>query len=283
MDQRGTSISILNLKGGVGKTHASWLVASVCQDQNRPFLGIDLDMQANLSTSFLKGQDATPGVEMLFHPGAEADVNTLIRKSSFSAIDFIPTSSALATYDLSNQREWEAADLHLSLVEPLHRLGDRYDYIVLDCPPRLSLVSFAALCASDFVIIPLEAADWGAQGIVQVAAAIAYVQKRFNPRLQLLGYLVSRFKRARGYQQSYLTQLRDHFGDLAFDTVIPDLAAFEKSVTDRIPITLHARRSHAADIARNFFAEVEARIERHRRRGPRSRPPRIHGNAVVAA
>ena len=117
-------------------------------------------------------------------------------------------------------------------------LRSSYDFILFDCPPRLSVVSFAALCASDYVVIPLEAADWGAQGIVQVTAAIEEVQRHYNPRLKLLGYLVSRFKRARAYQQSYLKQLRSHFGGLAFDTVIPDLARFEQSVTDRIPITL---------------------------------------------
>jgi len=144
-------------------------------------------------------------------------------------------------------------------------------------------VSFAALCASDAVIIPMEAADWGAQGIMQVTAAIVYAQRHYHPRLELLGYLVSRFKRARAYQQSYLRQLRQHFGEKAFDTVIPDLAQFEKSVTDRIPITLHARRSEEAAIARAFFDEVERRLEGHRRsRGSRS-TPRLQHTAHAAA
>ncbi len=91
-----------------------------------------------------------------------------------------------------------------------------------------------------FSPIPMEAADWGAQGIVQVTEAVEHVRRRHNPDLRLLGYLVSRFKRARAYQQSYVGQLRRHFGANAFDTVVPDLAQFEKSVTDRIPITFHA-------------------------------------------
>src|SRR5205823_12723958 len=158
-----------------------------------------------------------------------------------------------------------------------------YDYLVFDCPPRLSLVSFAALCASDAVVIPMEAADWGAQGITQVTEAVRYVERHYNPRLQLLGYLVSRFKRARAYQQSYLKQLRTHFGALAFDTVIPDLAQFEKSVTDRIPTTLHAPRSEEAGIARQLFDEVERRRQGLGGSGPGSRQAHVRRRAVATA
>jgi chromosome partitioning protein len=170
----------------------------------------------------------------------------------------------LATYDLSNKKLWEQSDLHLSLAEGLPAIEDRYDYIVFDCSPRLSLVSFAALCASDFVVIPLEAADWGAQGIVQVTAAVDHIRTRYNPDLALLGYLVSRFKRARAYQRSYLAKLREHFGTLAFEMIILDLAGYEKSVTHGIPSTLHAPASSEAGIARRFFAEVQRRIHRSR-------------------
>jgi chromosome partitioning protein len=254
-------ITILNLKGGVGKTHTTWLIASVCQERAKRVLLIDTDTQGNLSNSFLDPADHQPGVEMLFHPGSDTSIQRLIRATAFSHIDLIPSGPALAPLDFSNQKEWEKADLHFSLVEAIKPLNDQYDYIVFDCPPRLSLVSFAALCASDAVIIPMEAADWGAQGIMQVTAAIEHVEKRYNEDLRLLGYVVSRFKKARAYQQSYLRQLRAHFGLKAFDTVLPDLAAFEKSVTDRIPITLHARRSVAAGIARQFFDEVERRAQ----------------------
>src|SRR5207245_1386682 len=100
------------------------------------------------------------------------------------------------------------------------------------------------------------AADWGAQGIVAVTEAIDYVRRRFNPQLALLGYLVSRFKTRRSYQQTYLAELRQHFGPSVFDTVITDLAAFERAVTDAVPITQHAPRGAAAAIARRFFDET---------------------------
>ena len=100
---------------------------------------------------------------------------------------------------------------------------------------------------------------------------IRYVQRRYNPRLRLLGYLASRFRRARAVQQGYLVKLRQHFGTLAFETVVPDLARFEQSVTHGVPITLFAPSSPEADIARQLFREIERRIRRAGGQGDGSR------------
>ena len=275
-------ITVINLKGGVGKTHTSWLLASVCQERSLRVLVVDTDTQANLTNSFLPERDGLPSIEALFNPASDTPAHTLIRRTRFSHIDILPASQALAHFDVTDARQWERTDLHLSLRDSMTAVRPDYDYIVFDCPPRLSVVSYAALCASDYVIIPLEAADWGAQGIVQVTAAIEQVKATYHPGLRLLGYLVSRFKRARSYQQSYLSQLREHFGALAFDTVIPDLAQFEKSVTDSIPITLHSPSSEEAGIARTFADEVNRRIEGVTSRGAPGREEDVRGGAQAA-
>ena len=282
-NRNATAITILNLKGGVGKTHTAWLTAAACEETGFKLLLVDLDPQANLTSSFRSTDVGERSVEALFDPAADCDITTLVRNTEFRRIDLIPASAALARFDVANQRDWEAADLHLSLTDAVEELRPHYDLILFDCPPRLSLVSFAALCASDGVVIPMEAADWGAQGIVQVTEAVRYVQERFNSRLQLLGYVVSRFKRARAYQQSYLKQLRAHFGEMAFDTVIPDLARFEKSVTDRIPITLHAPGSPEAHIARRFFAELYRRAQGVHGSGRGSRRENVQRTAFAGA
>lgn len=272
-------ITVLNLKGGVGKTHTSWLLAGVCQERQARLLAIDTDPQGNLSGSFLAAGETTPGVEILFDPSKDIDTRGLVRRTGFSHIDVVPSNPALARFDLSDQRQWEAADLHLSLTEAVSAWKSLYRYIVFDCPPRLSLVSYAALCASDFVIIPMEAADWGAQGIMQVTQAVEHVRRYYNPRLALMGYLVSRFKRGRPVQQTYLRELRQEFGNLAFDTVIPDLASFESSVVERVPVTLRGKYHRAGGIARAFFDEVERRCQgapsRHGGRSQRLSEPTV--------
>ena len=258
-----TAITVLNLKGGVGKTHTAWLLAGVCAERGYRCLCVDLDTQGNLTRNLLVDESPIPGVELLFHPGNDGEASEAIRSSTLPHVDLIPSSPAVAAFDLADQRQWEAADLQRSLHDALARVQDHYDYIICDCPPRLSLLSFAALVASDHVIIPLEAADWGAQGVTQVTEAVRYVQRRENDKLNLMGYLISRFKTARSYQHSYLAKLREHFGDLAFDTVVPDLAGFEKSVTHAIPVNLRAPSSREAAIARQLFDEVERRIRQN--------------------
>jgi chromosome partitioning protein len=257
---RASVVTSFNLKGGVGKTHLCWLVASVCQERGLRYLIVDLDQQANITQSFLPDHVEPTGVERLFDPSLNVQPRDLIRRTSYQHIDIIPVTGHFARQDLSQREQWEKQRLHSAVADALDDLLANYDYILLDCPPRMSLPSYAALCASDFVVVPLEAADWGARGTAAVRALLQSVRKFHNPRLKLLGYVVSKFKRTRAFQLTYLAQIRSIYGSEVFETVIPDLAQFERSVDEGIPITLHSPTSHAADIARRFFDEFSARI-----------------------
>jgi chromosome partitioning protein len=263
-----TIITSLNLKGGVGKTHLCWLIAGVCQERAQRCLVLDLDKQGNISTTLLGNAAAGSGTDAFFNPTLEPEINRLIRRSNFEHIDCIPGDFSIERFNLTDPAEWEQTGLQLSLIDPLQEVAPFYDYILLDCPADISLITYAALCASDFLIVPLEAADWGALGTQHVRQAFDHVRQQFNSRLQLLGYVASRFKTLRKYQKNYLSELQRHFGPDAFETVIADLAAFEKSVTDRIPIVLHSPSSHASSLARGFFDELEARIQRLRSGSP---------------
>ena len=255
-------ITSLNLKGGVGKTHLCWLIAGVCQERGLKCLVLDLDKQGNISTTLLGSHVATQGTEVFFNPAVDPVASEFIVHSQLSHVDVIPGSFALERFNMTSPSEWEGTGLEQSLVDSLREVAKFYDYILLDCPADISLITYAALCASDYLMIPLESAQWGALGTQHVTTTLSHVREHHNPRLQLLGYVPSRFKRGRTYQKSYLHELRASFGEDAFQTVIPDLAPFEKSVNDRIPIVLHSPKSNAADIARQFFDEIEARIER---------------------
>jgi chromosome partitioning protein len=257
---KGTVITSFNLKGGVGKTHLCWLLASVCQERGKRCLIVDLDQQANITQSLLPHHERPAGVELVFDTAADVVPKDLIHPTAYSWIDLIPATGHLARYDLAQPEQWEGERLHTTLADVLVEIGPDYDFVLLDCPPRISLASYAALCASHYVVIPLEAADWGARGTATVRAAIERVQQHDNADLKLLGYVVSKFKLRRAFQLAYLRQIRQTFGQDAFETVIPDSAQFERSVDNAIPITLHSPSSHASRIARRLFDELESRI-----------------------
>ncbi|MEP3479745.1 MAG: ParA family protein [Fuerstiella sp.] len=261
---QATVITSLNLKGGVGKTHLCWLIAGVCREQQKRCLILDLDKQGNISTTLL-GTEASQkeGCEAFFNPAIDPNISDLIQSSPLPGIDCIPGSFRLEQYNDTSPGNWEGTGFEQSLMDPINSVRKFYDFVLLDCPADISLITYAALCASDFLMIPLETAQWGALGTQHVMTAFEHVRDTQNPNLQLLGFVASRFKKGRKYQKQYLAELREHFGADAFDTVIPDLSPFEQSVNDRIPIVLHSPKSHAATIARNFFSEVEARTQRN--------------------
>jgi len=260
-------ITSLNLKGGVGKTHVCWLIAAVCQERGKRCLVLDLDKQGNITTSLLPNYAGGVGTDAFFNPAVDPQISDLIQRSALSQIDVIPGGFALERYNITDPTKWESAGLPLSLIDPLASVRGLYDYVLLDCPADISLITYAALAASDFLLVPLEAAQWGALGTQHVMKTYRHVRERHNRRLELLGYVVSRYKMARKYQSAYLERLQQHFGDDVFQTMIPDLSLFEQSVNDRVPITLHSPHSHAASIARSFFDELESRAERIAGRG----------------
>lgn len=121
-DRHARTISVLNLKGGVGKTHTVWMLTSVCQERSLKTLAIDLDTQANLSGSYLPEPNGLPGVETLFNPAIEPDATAVVWRTRFEHVSIIPSRPELAQFDLTNRHEWERSDGHLSLVEPLRHL-----------------------------------------------------------------------------------------------------------------------------------------------------------------
>lgn len=277
------AITVINLKGGVGKTHVTWLLAGNCEEQGNKVLAVDLDQQGNLTRNLIldSDQDFSLGSASLFDPSQDVDLTQIIQQSKFPHVDFIAANAALQPLDVSSQKEWEQADLQFSLVDLVQEVQSNYDYILFDCPTKLSLTGFAALTASDFVIVPLEPADWGAQGVEKVTQAIDYVKLRHNSRLELLGYLISRIKPRRQYHQIYADELRSRYGKKAFDTMIPDWAGYEQAVTHAVPVTLRRPNSKEARVARQFFSEVEDRIQKAQG-GGRRRQRRVSKNGLTA-
>src|SRR5690242_10906836 len=135
-----------------------------------------------------------------------------------------------------------------------------YDLVLIDCPPNLHLCSWAALVASDYLVVPLQPEDYGAQGIAEVQAAMARVVAGPNPALELLGFVLTMVSPRRAIHQLYEERLRSAYGGDVFAARVPEAADFVEAVARRLPIARHKPKGASAKAMKALADELEARV-----------------------
>ena len=243
------TITFLNQKGGVGKTSSCFHLAGTLAKGGRHVLLIDNDPQASLTQGFL-GPDTTRAiapevtVAALFEPGADPAPESLIMPTSIEGVALVPGSIALSHFNKSPGEVWtDSQDGIRSFAEAV---GADFDLALIDCPPNLHLCSWAALVASDHIVVPLQAEDFGSQGLIPVLDAIAAVQGGPNPGMGLAGFLLTMFDRRLGVHVAYEAMLRDLYGADVFAAVLPRAKDFVEAVAVRRPVGLYKPKSAAA-------------------------------------
>ena len=253
-------ISLINMKGGVGKsTTAHNLAGAVAASPHRVLLLVTTPVVAEPGP-------ARPGGRR--GPGARGDGGGGLRRHG-DARGRDPNRGG------SGHRLGPRVDPHRPPQPPdtrgpwpdqvvlrdfLAELGDAYDITLIDNPPNLHLCSWAALSASGWVLIPVQPEDYGAQGLAAVRRSIARVRTAVNPDLRLLGYLITMVQPRRAIHQLYDEQLRADYGADVLATRIPAAADFPEAVAHRKPVTHYKPRSAAAKSVKGLADEVLARL-----------------------
>src|SRR5208337_3077704 len=155
--------------------------------------------------------------------------------------------------DLNVTRPAETGPLQFALRDALGEVAAGFDLTLIDCPPNVQLCSWAALVAADGAVVPLQAEDYGAQGLVAIRRSLARVTAEANPELRLIGYLITMFNKSLGVHVSY--------GEDVFTTVIPLAKDFKEAVILRQPVGTYKSRSAAAKVIAVLADELLARIE----------------------
>jgi chromosome partitioning protein len=201
----------------------------------------------------------------LFDDAYDPYPDELLIPTPFKRITLLPGTHTLDRFNTPEPEK--AGPLQRSLRAFLREVEHRFDVILIDCPPNLHLCSWNALVAADFVMVPLQAEDFGAQGIPHIQRAIDFALETANPKLKLLGYLVTLRQRL-SLHDVYEQQLRKLYGPMVFDAVFPSRKDFKEAIAARSPIHCIKPRTPAA-------AEVKAIANEILRRVPeaRSRPP----------
>ena len=265
------TIAMLNRKGGCGKTSTCHHLAGAFAREGRRVLLVDMDPQASLTQGLFGPQvteslDPRATVAGLFDDGVDPDPATLIRPTAFEKIAIVAGSNSLDDYNIP--RPQETGNLQLTLRQFLREARDHYDVALIDCPPNLSLCSWTALLAANSVVVPVQAEDYGAQGIVYIQRAFDAALAYHNPRLRLAGYLVTMFNKSLGIHTAYNHQLRTLYGDQVFETTVPLAKDYKEAVAARQPVSFYKPRSAAAKSIKAVADELIARASAAANRPP---------------
>ena len=247
-------VSIFNQKGGVGKTTTNINLAAYIALQGHKVLVIDIDPQGNSSSGLGVDKDNIENTTYELLVG-ETDINdTVISLENIENLKIIPSNMNLA-----------GADLELSYMEnresilktKLGLLEESFDFIIIDCPPSLGLLTINALTASDSVLIPMQCEYYALEGISQLVKTIQKVKKGLNKNLEIEGVVLTMFDPRRNLQIQVAEELKSYFGELVYESSIPRNIRLAESPSFGMPIALYDPRAKVAeayeDLANEFL------------------------------
>lgn len=247
----GTIISIINQKGGVGKTTTAVNLSAYLADKGKKTLLIDEDSQGNSTSGLSRSVTFDKSLyDVLLNdtsPG-EAVVKTAVRK-----LHLLPASIDLAGAEIEIAPLAERESLLKRKIEPLR---EQYDYIIIDCPPSLGLMTLNALVASDSIIIPIQAEFYALEGLSQLVKTVQVVSRRMNPRLHILGILLTMFDGRTNLSLQVAEEVKKYFGSKVFRTVIPRTVKLSEAPSFGEPVLTYAPKSKGAEAYKKLSREV---------------------------
>ena len=251
----GKIISVTNQKGGVGKTTTAVNLCAALHQLGRRVLLVDADPQGNASSGMGVPKSRRPNAyDMLIGgtPAADCVVHT-------NYGDLIPTGKELAAASVELIR-WERREAVMK--NALNALYTDYDYILIDCPPSLELLTVNALVAADSVLVPMQCEYYALEGLADLMTSIKMCSKQLNRRLQIEGLVLTMYDGRTNLTTQVAAELRRHLGDKVYDTVIPRSVRLSEAPSHGMPGVVYDRTNKGSRAYLALAEEFAARSER---------------------
>ena len=259
----GKIISLVNQKGGVGKTTTAVNLSASLAKKNKKVLLIDTDPQGNATSGVGVDKSVQFSVYDVLVDGV--DIENTIQKTEISGLEVCPSNINLAGAEVQlvsvNEREYR-------LKEKINAIKDNYDYVIIDCPPSLGIVTLNAFTASDSVLIPIQCEYYALEGLGQLINTINLVKKRMNKSLSIEGALLTMYDARTNLSNQVVREVKNYFDEKVYKTVIPRNVKLSEAPSYGMPICMYDTRSKGSKCYEKFtkeFIKINESKSRHSR------------------
>jgi len=230
-------ISVINQKGGVGKTTTVINLAAGLAKQEKKILVIDLDPQGNATTGLGLSNIENSNKTIYGVLNGSMTISEVIKKTEFKNLDIVTSNVDLSGLEVETAGDNERAFiLKVKLAAYLNNSGASYDYILIDCPPSLSLLTVMALVSSNSLVVPLQTEFFALEGLTQLMKTIERIKVNLNPDLKIRGILLTMYDKRNKLSSQVEKEARDFFNEKVYSTVIPRNVRLSEAPSHGMPV-----------------------------------------------